>query len=147
VNVKHEMIVDDEKIIGWAKAHNNEPLQIVCGYHALPVPPRGGELVFRPLEHLQPVKYSRPGLSLLGFGETILDNGFTSAEINKVNARLAAAEEALALSIWTTATVCRALSLESVCCVTPIFSVIMEGLNAIYHIKTNIKLQRQKEIL
>ncbi|KAG2543532.1 hypothetical protein PVAP13_9NG751500 [Panicum virgatum] len=114
VNVKHEMIVDDEKIIGWAKAHNNEPLQIVCGYHALPVPPRGGELVFRPLEHLQPVKYSRPGLSLLGFGETILDNGFTSAEINKVNARLAAAEEALALSIWTTATVCRALSLESV---------------------------------
>jgi len=76
-----------------------------------------------------------------------LDKGITSAEINKVNARLAAAEEALALSIWTTATVCHALSLESVCCVTPIFSVIMEGLNAIYHIKTNIKLQRQKEIL
>ena len=60
---------------------------------------------------------------------------------------MAASEEALALSIWTTATVCRALSLESVCCVTPIFSVIMEGLNAIYHVKTNIKLQRQKEIL
>ncbi|PUZ42867.1 hypothetical protein GQ55_9G616300 [Panicum hallii var. hallii] len=114
VNVKHEMIVDDEKVIGWAKAHNNEPLQIVCGYHALPLPPRGGELVFRPLEHLQPVKYSRPGLYLLGFGETILDNGLTSAETHKVNARLAAAEEALALSIWTTATVCRALSLESV---------------------------------
>ncbi|CAL4937618.1 unnamed protein product [Urochloa decumbens] len=114
VNVKQEMIVDDEKIIGWAKAHNNEPLQIVCGYHALPLPPRGGELVFCPLEHLQPVKYSRPGLSLLGFGETILDNDLTSAETNKVNARLAAAEEALALSIWTTATVCRALSLESV---------------------------------
>ncbi|RLN38599.1 hypothetical protein C2845_PM01G02930 [Panicum miliaceum] len=114
VNVKHEMIVDDEKVIGWAKAHNNEPVQIVCGYHALPLPPRGGELVFRPLEHLQPVKYSRPGLYLLGFGETILDNGLTSAETNKVNAHLAAAEEALALSIWTTATVCRALSLESV---------------------------------
>ncbi|OEL33463.1 hypothetical protein BAE44_0005518 [Dichanthelium oligosanthes] len=114
VNVKHEMTVDDEKVMGWAKAHNNEPLQIVCGYHALPMPPRGGELVFRPLEHLQPVKYSRPGLSLLGFGETILDHGLTSAETNKVNARLAAAEEALALSIWTTATVCRALSLESV---------------------------------
>ncbi|WVZ55456.1 hypothetical protein U9M48_006116 [Paspalum notatum var. saurae] len=108
------IIVDDEKVIGWAKAHNNEPLQIVCGYHALPLPPRGGELVFRPLEHLQPVKYSRPGLSLLGFGEAILDNGLTSAETNKINAQLAAAEEALALSIWTTATVCRALSLESV---------------------------------
>lgn len=52
------------------------------------MPPRGGELVFRPLDHLQPVKYSRPGLSLLGFGETILDNGFTSAEINKVDAWL-----------------------------------------------------------
>ncbi|XP_062216805.1 uncharacterized protein LOC133916923 isoform X2 [Phragmites australis] len=114
VNVKHEMIVDDEKVMGWAKANNNEPLQIVCGYHALPLPPRGGEIVFCPLEHLQPVKYSRPGLSLLGFGETILGNGLTSAETNEVNARLAAAEEALALSIWTTATVCRALSLESV---------------------------------
>ncbi|KAF8721312.1 hypothetical protein HU200_023245 [Digitaria exilis] len=114
VNAKHEMVVDDEKVMGWAKANNNEPLQIVCGYHALPLPSRGGELVFRPLEHLQPVKYSRPGLSLLGFGEIIMDNGLASAETNKVNARLAAAEEALALSIWTTATVCRALSLESV---------------------------------
>uniref|UniRef100_A0A0A8YAA2 UDENN domain-containing protein n=1 Tax=Arundo donax TaxID=35708 RepID=A0A0A8YAA2_ARUDO len=114
VIVKHEMNIDDEKVMGWAKAHNNEPLQIVCGYHALPLPPRGGEIVFRPLEHLQPVKYSRPGLSLLGFGETILGNGLTSAETNEINARVAAAEEALALSIWTTATVCRALSLESV---------------------------------
>ncbi|GJN30290.1 hypothetical protein PR202_gb18583 [Eleusine coracana subsp. coracana] len=114
LNVKHEMIVDDEKVIGWAKAHNNEPLQIVCGYHALTLPPRGGEIVFRPLEHLQPVKYSRPGLSLLGFGESILDNGLTSAEKNEVNARLAAAEEAHALALWTTATICRVLSLESV---------------------------------
>ncbi|EER95503.2 hypothetical protein BDA96_01G539500 [Sorghum bicolor] len=105
VNVKHEMIVDDKKVIGWAKAHNNEPLQIVCGYHALPLPPRGGELVFRPLEHLQPVKYSRPGLSY---------NAFIKAETNKINSHLAAAEEALALSIWTMATVCRSLSLESV---------------------------------
>ncbi|KAL6645514.1 hypothetical protein ACP70R_017122 [Stipagrostis hirtigluma subsp. patula] len=114
VNVKHETIVDDEKVIGWAKAHNNEPLQIVCGYHAIPLPPRGGEIVFRPLEHLQPVKYSRPGLPSLGLGNRNLDNDSTSAETNEVNARLAAAEEALALSIWTTATVCRSLSLESV---------------------------------
>ena len=34
--------------------------------------------------------------------------------ILKVNLKLAAAEEALALSIWTTATICRVLSLESV---------------------------------
>ncbi|RWW08835.1 hypothetical protein BHE74_00006982 [Ensete ventricosum] len=33
---------------------------------------------------------------------------------DKVNTRLAAAEEALALSIWTTSTICHALSLETV---------------------------------
>ncbi|RRT69154.1 hypothetical protein B296_00037658 [Ensete ventricosum] len=32
---------------------------------------------------------------------------------DKVNTRLAAAEEALALSIWTTSTICHALSLET----------------------------------
>ncbi|KAF0913729.1 hypothetical protein E2562_024610, partial [Oryza meyeriana var. granulata] len=114
VSVKHQIVVDDEKVMGWAKAHNNEPLQIVCGYHALALPPHGGELVFHPLEYLQPVKYTRPGLSSLGLGDTNLDNGLTSIEKNEVNARLAAAEEAIALSIWTTATICRALSLESV---------------------------------
>jgi hypothetical protein len=60
-------------------------LQIVCGYHALPVPPRGGEIVFQPLEHLQPVKYSRPGLSLLGLGDTDLDNDLILAEKNVVS--------------------------------------------------------------
>ncbi|XBH87327.1 hypothetical protein VPH35_074804 [Triticum aestivum] len=115
VNVKNESGVDDGKVLGWAKANNNEPLQIVCGYHALPLPPRGGEIVFQPLEHLQPVKYSRPGLLSLGLGDTNLNNDMNSAETNLVivNARLVAAEEALALSIWTMATVCRALSLES----------------------------------
>lgn len=115
VNVKNESGVDDGKVLGWAKAHNNEPLQIVCGYHTLPLPPHGGEIVFQPLEHLQPVKYSRPGLSSLGLGDSNLDNDLNSAETNLVivNARLVAAEEALALSIWTMATVCRALSLES----------------------------------
>ncbi|CAM0870724.1 unnamed protein product [Alopecurus aequalis] len=115
VNMKNEIIVDDYKVMGWAKAHNNESLQIVCGYHALPVPPRGGEIVFQPLEHLQPVKYSRPGLSLLGLADTNLDSDLTSAEPNAVvvDACLVAAEEAFALSIWAIATVCRALSLES----------------------------------
>ncbi|KQK23686.1 uncharacterized protein LOC100831773 isoform X1 [Brachypodium distachyon] len=115
VNVKNEITVDDDKVMGWAKTHSNEPLQIVCGYHALPLPPRGGEIVFQPIEHLQPVKYSRPGLSLLGLVDTNLDNGLTSAETNMVivDACLVAAEEALALSIWTMATVCRALSLET----------------------------------
>ncbi|KAF5459436.1 hypothetical protein F2P56_023381 [Juglans regia] len=42
----------------------------------------------------------------------------------KVNAKLAAAEEALALSIWTTATVCQVLSLESV--LTLVAGVLLE---------------------
>ncbi|XP_020084627.1 uncharacterized protein LOC109707627 isoform X1 [Ananas comosus] len=112
---KHETNVGDEKVMEWAKAHNNEPLQIVCGYHALPLPPRGGELVFHPLEHLQPIKYCRPGVSLLGLDNIFLDYDQSSpAEVSKVNASLATVEEALALSIWTVATVCRSLSLESV---------------------------------
>jgi hypothetical protein len=48
------------------QANNNESLQIVCGYHSLPIPPHGGEIVFHPLEHLQSVKYCRPKLSQLG---------------------------------------------------------------------------------
>ncbi|MQL71321.1 hypothetical protein Taro_003630 [Colocasia esculenta] len=115
VNSKYEKVVTDEKVMQWAKANNNEELQIVCGYHALPIPLRGSEIVFCPLEHLQPVKYSRPGISALGLSGTYSDVELSyPSEVDEVNARLAAAEEALALSIWTTATVCRALSLESV---------------------------------
>lgn len=48
---------------------------IVCGYHAHPLPPRGGEIVFHPLEHLQPIKYCRPGLMFLN-----LDNNFSDID-------------------------------------------------------------------
>lgn len=129
--------------------NKNDLLQIVCSYHALSLPSRGSELIFQPLDHLQPIKYGRPGISALGLGEKYfnIEPGGSSIEVakvksivndldiqlffshfiifmknvflktaffDKVNAELAAAEEALALSIWTTATVCRALSLESV---------------------------------
>ncbi|WOL09916.1 hypothetical protein Cni_G18669 [Canna indica] len=96
---KHEINVGDEKVMEWAKANNNEPLQIVCGYHALPLPPQGGEIAFHPLDHLQSIKYCRPGIS--------------SLRLDGAN-DLASAEEALALSIWTTATICGTLSLESI---------------------------------
>ncbi|ONK57292.1 uncharacterized protein A4U43_C10F18570 [Asparagus officinalis] len=110
---KHD-IAGDEKVMEWAKLHNNEPLQIVCGYHTLPVPPRGREIIFHPLEHLQPIKYFRPNITSLGLDNVSqIDISFPT-EVNEVNARLAAAEEGLALSIWTVATVCRVLSLESV---------------------------------
>ncbi|XP_075648482.1 uncharacterized protein LOC142619305 isoform X2 [Castanea sativa] len=95
----------DDLIMEWAKENKNDLLQIVCGYHVLSLPPRGSELLFQPLEHLQAVVYMRPPVAALGF-----QNNLDSLEV----AELAAAEEALALSIWTTATICRALSLESV---------------------------------
>ncbi|XP_068657945.1 uncharacterized protein [Aristolochia californica] len=112
VNSKHA----DDEIIEWAKENKNDLLQIVCGYHALPLPLRGSEVIFQPLEHLQPIKYSRPGFPALHFNKnlpSIEGDGFAT-ELSEVNARLAAAEEAFSLSIWTTATICRALSLQSV---------------------------------
>ncbi|KAF5741809.1 hypothetical protein HS088_TW10G00815 [Tripterygium wilfordii] len=98
----------DELIMEWARENKNDLLQIVCSYHALPIPARGSEIVFRPLEHLQAVEYRRPSVEAFGIPGKYLD----SIEAAEVNAKLAAAEEALALSIWTTATMCRVLSLE-----------------------------------
>lgn len=100
----------DDLIMEWAKENKNDLLQIVCGYHALPLPSRGSEIVFQPLEHLQPIEYGRPPVAALGVPESTLD----SLEASEVNTKLAAAEEARALSIWATATICRVLSLESI---------------------------------
>lgn len=105
-----EKDLGDDLIMEWAKENKNDLLQIICGYHALPLPPRGSELVFQPLEHLQSIEYRRPPVSPLGFYEKRSD----SSESAEVKFKLAAVEEALALSIWTTATICRVLSLESV---------------------------------
>ncbi|TYK24604.1 DENN domain-containing protein [Cucumis melo var. makuwa] len=100
----------DDLIMEWARENKYDVLQIVCGYHSLPVPERGCDLFFQPLEHLQSIEYRRPAISSLGFSESYLD----LLNPVEVKAKLATAEETLALSIWTTATLCRALSLESV---------------------------------
>ncbi|KAB2620393.1 hypothetical protein D8674_040006 [Pyrus ussuriensis x Pyrus communis] len=100
----------DELIMEWARENKNDLLQILCGFHALPLLQRGSELSFQPLEHLQATEYRRPSVAALGFDENSVD----SFEDPGVNVMLAAAEEALALSIWTTATICRVLSLESI---------------------------------
>lgn len=66
--------------------NKNDLLQIVCGYHALPLPSRGSEIIFQPLDHLQPIKYGRPGISALGLGEkcsNIKPSG-SSAEVAEV---------------------------------------------------------------
>ncbi|KAF7120865.1 hypothetical protein RHSIM_Rhsim13G0040500 [Rhododendron simsii] len=105
----------DEMIMEWARENKNDIIQIVCGYHAMPLPTRGSEIVFQPLEHLQGIEYRRPPVTALGLSERYLDQKFQhSLEGAEVNLKLAAGEEALALSIWTIATICRVLSLESV---------------------------------
>ncbi|XP_021279506.1 uncharacterized protein LOC110413126 isoform X1 [Herrania umbratica] len=108
--LNHEKDFGDDLILEWARENKNDLLQIVCGYHALSLPPRGSEIVFQPLEHLQAIEYVRPPVSALDMDESYL----YSFEAAEVNAKLAAAEEALALSVWTTATICRALSLDSI---------------------------------
>jgi hypothetical protein len=100
----------DDLILEWAKDHNNDSLQLVCGYHSLAIPSRGSEVVFHPLEHLQSISYTRPPVSALGLSEEYI----CSSDSKEINARLAAAEEAMGLSMWTTATVCRILSLETI---------------------------------
>ncbi|KAH7836510.1 hypothetical protein Vadar_002237 [Vaccinium darrowii] len=105
----------DEIIMEWARENKNDIIQIVCGYHAMPLPMRGSEIVFQPLEHLQAIEYRRPPVTALRLSERYLDQKFQhSQEGAEVNLKLAAGEEALALSIWTTATIGRVLSLESV---------------------------------
>ncbi|KAE8703993.1 Detected protein of confused Function [Hibiscus syriacus] len=100
----------DDLILEWAKENKNDLLQIVCGYHALALPQRGSEIIFQPLEHLQAIEYVRPPLSALKLDESY----FYSFEADEIDAKLAAAEEALALSEWTTATICRVLSLDGI---------------------------------
>ncbi|KAK3405159.1 hypothetical protein EUGRSUZ_K01409 [Eucalyptus grandis] len=102
--------LNDDVMLEWARETKNDLLQIVCSYHALPLPPRGGEMVFQPLEHLQAISYRRPPISALGLSKQLLD----LLENAEVHAKIGFAETALALSLWTTATICRVLSLESV---------------------------------
>ncbi|GAB2298555.1 hypothetical protein Dimus_032622 [Dionaea muscipula] len=99
----------------WTRHNRNDLLQIVCGYGSLPIPPRGGEIIFQPLEHLQAIQYKRPPVSALGVDEKLLEQESKDPlKYAEVSAKLAAAEEGLALSVWTIATICRVLSLESI---------------------------------
>nr|XP_043611448.1 uncharacterized protein LOC122583071 [Erigeron canadensis] len=99
----------NKTIMEWAKENKNELLQIVCSYHEMPVPSYGGKVHFKPLEHLQAIEYYRTAFA---FGEG--PNVDMSMIPEKVKFKLAAIEEAVSLSNWTTITICRALSLENV---------------------------------
>ncbi|CAA0815230.1 DENN (AEX-3) domain-containing protein [Striga hermonthica] len=99
-----------DMIMEWARENKNDLLQIICGYHSLHLPARGGKVIFQPLEHLQAIEFQRVPISALGLFEKYLDkNTKDSSQL-----KLAIAEEAVALSLWSTATICRVLSLESV---------------------------------
>ncbi|KAK8694058.1 hypothetical protein V6N13_071620 [Hibiscus sabdariffa] len=100
----------DDFTLGWARENTNDILRIVCAYHSLSLPPWGSEIIFQPLEHLQAIEYVRPSVSDLGLDESFI----SSSEPAKVDGKLAAAEEIIALSVWTTATICRVLSLDSI---------------------------------
>ncbi|XP_073300145.1 uncharacterized protein [Primulina huaijiensis] len=105
----------DDTIMEWARESKNDLLQLVCGYHSIPMPPRGSQIIFRPLEHLQATEYRRPPISALGLCENYLDMEMKDCKkVTQVKLKLAAAEEAASLSLWTTATICRFLSLESI---------------------------------
>ncbi|KAL9228272.1 hypothetical protein vseg_003870 [Gypsophila vaccaria] len=105
----------DFMTLEWAKENKNDLLQIVCAYGAVPIPARGSEILFKPLEHFQTIQYKRPSKSDLGVIESSIDTEVLDPNKSaEVNARLAAAEEAVALSVWTTATLCRVLSLDSI---------------------------------
>ncbi|KAL2470591.1 DENN (AEX-3) domain-containing protein [Abeliophyllum distichum] len=111
----HDKDLRDEITMEWARENKNDLLQIVCGYHSMPLPPRGSEIIYQPLEHLQAIEYQRPPISALGVDEKYLDLKLEdSKEAAEVKLKLATAEEAVSLSIWTIATICRVLSLESV---------------------------------
>ncbi|XP_059300813.1 uncharacterized protein LOC132053034 isoform X1 [Lycium ferocissimum] len=104
-----------EMIMEWARENKNDLLQIVCSYHSLPLPPRGSKIIFQPLEHLQAIEYERISVSELGISEKHMGTRMNDPDdAAKVNFHLAAAEEAVGLSIWTTATICRSLSIETV---------------------------------
>ncbi|MCO5568236.1 hypothetical protein L7F22_021932 [Adiantum nelumboides] len=110
----------------WAEA-DHCLLQILYEYYKHPVPARGSSLVFQPLEHLPPLKFTRAASETSTLlGGKIIDPKLcrTSLDMVEVQSALTAAEEAVAISFWSIATVCRVLSLENV--VTLFTSVLLE---------------------
>ncbi|WOH13327.1 hypothetical protein DCAR_0832836 [Daucus carota subsp. sativus] len=118
-------ISKEDWIAEWAKENNNALLQIICAYYSMPFPERGGEISFKPLEHLQTVAYQRPSVSSLTQTDKHLNSiRWETLSDLEGDKKLAAAEEAAALSIWTTAAICRALSLENI--LTLLTGVLLE---------------------
>ncbi|KAL1550101.1 hypothetical protein AAHA92_18109 [Salvia divinorum] len=115
----------DDVIMEWSRENKNDLLQIVCGYHRLNLPERGSKIIFQPLEHMQPIEFRRFSASDLGFSDKYLDKILeVSKEDSQVKLKLANAEEASSLSLWSISTICRVLSLDSI--LTLITGVLLE---------------------
>lgn len=106
---------EDDAYFSTNEESRNDFIKIVRSYKDLPVPARGSEIIFHPLEHLHAIQYRRPAVSDLGLEVGLLDLEFQDpSALAEVSAKLAAAEETAALSIWTIATICRAVSLDNI---------------------------------
>ncbi|XP_068661598.1 uncharacterized protein [Aristolochia californica] len=112
----HEDFNDHNDILEWAKANNHGSLQILCEYYWLSCPARGSTLVFRPLEHLNPLEFHRPAETMLHTAGSTIDlrSCSTSLEVAEAHNALLAEEEATALSVWAVACICGNLRLENV---------------------------------
>ncbi|EPS58127.1 hypothetical protein M569_16689, partial [Genlisea aurea] len=112
----HYLDIQIDKILEWAIQTKNELVQIICQYNQLSLPARGNSVLFQPLEHLPATEYRRPPVSALGLSDDYLDPGLCSQsdDTSQFRIKLANAEEAHSLSRWSTATICRTLSLETI---------------------------------
>ncbi|KAG8072620.1 hypothetical protein GUJ93_ZPchr0006g43965 [Zizania palustris] len=115
-SIGHGDFVGHSNILQWAKAKKYGSLQVVSLYHQLQCPARGSSLTFYPLEHLHPLRFHRPGETVLHIAGSTIDlrSCDTSLEVAEMRNALFAEEESTALSTWAVASICGCLRLEHV---------------------------------
>ncbi|KAF6139197.1 hypothetical protein GIB67_040344 [Kingdonia uniflora] len=111
-----EDFCDHSEILEWAKANNHGSLQIICEYYRVRCPTRGTTFTFRPLDHLHPLEFKRPGETLLCIAGSTIDlrSCNTSLEFAEARSAILTEDEATTLSVWTIACICGSLRLENV---------------------------------
>ncbi|KAL5212660.1 hypothetical protein ABZP36_023507 [Zizania latifolia] len=115
-SIGHGDFVGHSNILQWAKAKKYGSLQVVSLYYQLQCPARGSSLTFHPLEHLHPLRFHRPGETVLHIAGSTIDlrSCDTSLEVAEMRNALFAEEESTALSTWAVASICGCLRLEHV---------------------------------
>uniref|UniRef100_A0A0E0GDJ7 UDENN domain-containing protein n=1 Tax=Oryza nivara TaxID=4536 RepID=A0A0E0GDJ7_ORYNI len=115
-SIGHGDLVGHNNISQWAKAKKYGSLQVVSQYYQLQCPARGSSLTFHPLDHLHPLRFHRPGETVLHIAGSTIDlrSCDTSLEVAEMRNALFAEEESTALSTWAVASICGCLRLEHV---------------------------------